>query len=53
VFQRVWEVLAGVDRSKQFAHLSASDRTTVLKILEDTHQDFARWLAHRGTDAAQ
>jgi hypothetical protein len=53
VFQRVWEVLAEVDRSKQFDHLSASDRTAVLKILEDTHEGFARWLAHRGADAAQ
>lgn len=53
VFQRVWKVLAGVDNSKKFDHLSANDRAATLKILEDTHQGFARWLAHRGEDAEQ
>ena len=47
VFRRVWEVLAGNDRSAQFDHLSASDRKQVLEILRDTKADFARWVAAR------
>ena len=53
VFRRVWEVLAGVDRSGQFDHLSASDRTAVLEILRDTKEDFARWVAQRVAQAGQ
>jgi hypothetical protein len=53
VYRRVWEALTGVDHSRKFGHLSASDRTASLKILQDTHEDFARWLAHHGADAAQ
>lgn len=52
VYRRVWEVLTGADRSKKFDHISANDRTAILEILEDTHQDFAGWLAHRGEDSA-
>ncbi len=53
VYRRIWEVLTGVDLSKKFDHLSASDRTAILEILEDTHQDFARWVSDRGEDSAQ
>ena len=45
VFRRVWEVLAGVDRSGQFDHLLAMDRSAILEILRDTKEEFARWLA--------
>ena len=48
VFLRVWEVLAGVDRSGEFDHLSEMDRTGILEILRDTQTDFARWLAESG-----
>ncbi len=44
VFRRVWEVLAGVDRSGQFDHLSVMDRSAILEILRDTKEEFARWL---------
>jgi hypothetical protein len=36
VYLRLWEVLTGKDRSKPFAHLSASDRKAVLEILRQT-----------------
>ena len=44
VFHRVWEVLAGVDRSVRFDHLSVMDRSAILQILRDTKEDFERWL---------
>ena len=36
VLRRMWEVLSGHDQSKQFAHLTASDRRAILEILRDT-----------------
>ena len=36
VFRRMWEVLSGVDRSREFAHLSDEDRTAILEILRET-----------------
>jgi hypothetical protein len=36
VYLRLWEVLSGKDRSKQFTHLSAGDRKAVLEILRQT-----------------
>lgn len=50
VFRRVWEVLAGVDRSGVFEHLSLTDRGAILEILRDTKEDFARWLAQSGAE---
>jgi hypothetical protein len=53
VFRRVWEVLSGVDRSEQFDHLSVNDRTAVLEILQDTKEEFARWVAGRVAEAGR
>lgn len=36
VYLRLWEVLTGKDRSKEFEHLSADDRRAVLDILRET-----------------
>jgi hypothetical protein len=36
VFQRLWEILTGEDRSEQFAHLTPADRQAVLEILRET-----------------
>jgi hypothetical protein len=36
VYARLWEVLSGKDRSKEFAHLSEADRWAVLEILRET-----------------
>jgi hypothetical protein len=36
VFGRLWEILSGKDQSKEFAHLSAADRTAILEILRAT-----------------
>jgi hypothetical protein len=44
VYLRLWEVLTGKDRSKEFAHLSAADRQAVLEILRETKKDLpAYW----------
>lgn len=36
VWQRLWEILSGDDRSEKFAHLSAGDRQAIREILRDT-----------------
>jgi hypothetical protein len=44
VYLRLWEVLTGKDRSREFAHLSAADRQAVLEILRETKKDLpAYW----------
>ena len=53
VFRRVWEVLAGVDRSGRFDHLSVNDRMAILEILRETKEEFARWLAGQGAGAGR
>ena len=42
VYRRLNEVLSGNDKSKDFAHLSAADRTAILEILRATKPDFPR-----------
>ncbi len=36
LYRRLWEILSGQDKSKEFAHLSEKDREAILKILRDT-----------------
>jgi hypothetical protein len=36
VLHRLWEVLSGQDRSREFSHLSDDDRKTILEILRAT-----------------
>jgi len=42
IYRRLREVLTGRDQSKEFSHLSASDRTAILEILTATKPDFPR-----------
>ena len=42
VYRRIREVLRGQDASAEFAHLTASDRSTILEILEATKPDVVR-----------
>jgi hypothetical protein len=42
VYGRFREVLSGRDTSAEFAHLTASDRETILEILEATKPDAVR-----------
>jgi hypothetical protein len=42
VYGRLTEVLTGKDKSKDFAHLSAGDRTAILDIVRDTKTEFTR-----------
>jgi len=39
ILRRLWEVLTGMDESKEFTHLSPSDRKAIFEILLDTKQD--------------
>ncbi len=39
VYLRLWEVLIGKDQSKEFAHLSDSDRQAIREILRETKKD--------------
>src|SRR5262249_20549590 len=44
IYQRLWEVLTGKDRSPVFARLSAADRAAILEILLDTKKSLpAYW----------
>ena len=36
VYQRLWDVLSGKETSKEFAHLSATDRQAIIEILSET-----------------
>jgi len=36
VYKRLWEVLTGKDQSAAFAHLTATDRAAILRILRET-----------------
>jgi hypothetical protein len=42
VYRRLLEVLSGKDQSRDFAHLSTSDRRAILEILRATKPDFPR-----------
>jgi hypothetical protein len=39
VWRRLWEILNASDTSKDFAHLSKSDRQAIVEILRDTHAE--------------
>jgi hypothetical protein len=39
VYQRMWTMLSGQDKSAKSAHLSAADRRAIIEILRDTKQD--------------
>jgi hypothetical protein len=43
-YRRLREILTGADKTIAFSHLSESDRTDILQILEDTKPDFAALL---------
>jgi hypothetical protein len=45
VYRRIREVLTGVDKSEDFANLSAADRDAILGILQETKPDFAAFLS--------
>ena len=47
VYGRLHDVLAGVDQSPEFAHLSSTDRQAIRAILNDTHAEFHAASAER------
>ena len=49
VYERLWAVLDGEDRSAAFSHLTPMDRSAITAILLDTKPEFAAWrAAHAG-----
>ena len=36
IYKRLWEILSGEDKSKDFSNLSHSDRKAIREILDDT-----------------
>jgi hypothetical protein len=49
VYRRLWEVLSGRDEKKEFQHLSAEDRQTIVEILRETKPGLpAYWRAPSG-----
>jgi len=42
---RLWEVLSGKDRSKEFAHLSDDDRRAVREILRETKKGLPEYFS--------
>lgn len=36
IYDRLWNILTGQDKSKAYAHLTAADRQAILEILQDT-----------------
>jgi hypothetical protein len=47
VFSRIADVLTGQDRDPAFNHLSADDRSAILKILAETHPELSAILRER------
>jgi hypothetical protein len=44
VYRRLWDVLSGIDTSKQFANLSGADRQAIVEIVRETKLDLpAYW----------
>jgi len=43
VYQRLYDVLSGKDRSETFAHLSPSDRATILAIVRETKPNLPQY----------
>ena len=54
VYQRLWEVLTGRDKSPAFAHLSAADRQAIFEILVETKRGLPEnWVGGLRSSAAQ
>lgn len=43
IYQRLWEILTGKDRSETFSHLSLDDRRAIFEILRDTNSDLPEY----------
>jgi hypothetical protein len=52
VYQRLWTILSGRDKSSKYAHLSAADRVAIVEILRDTKQELAEGILHSPPDPA-
>jgi hypothetical protein len=53
VWRRLWDVLSGKDRSKEFAHLSAADRQAIVEILRDTKPNLPDYWKPTATSRAR
>ena len=49
VYERLWEILSGEDRSAPYRRLSAADRQAILEILRDTKDDLPGYFRDAGS----
>ena len=49
VYERLWEVLSGEDRSAPYRRLTAADRQAILEILRDTKDDLPAYFRDAGS----
>ncbi|MBC7529670.1 MAG: hypothetical protein H7308_19250 [Chthonomonadaceae bacterium] len=47
VFRKLYRILGGEEKGKEFASLSSEDKKAIYEILKETCPDFALWLAHQ------
>ena len=46
IYQRLYEILSGKDKSAEFARLSADDRKAILEILRDTKKNLPAYYSN-------
>jgi len=39
IYERMWTILSGAERGREYARLSPADRQAIIKILRDTKKD--------------
>src|SRR5688572_6851451 len=49
VYERLWDVLSGEERSARYARLTAADRRAILEILRDTKEDLPEYFRDAGS----
>ena len=47
LYKRMWEILSGEEKGKQYARLTAADRRAVIEILRDTKKDLPAYFRDR------
>jgi hypothetical protein len=45
IYERLWAILSGAERSQDYRHLDAADRRAIVEILLDTKADLPRFFS--------
>ena len=45
IYERLWAILSGVERGREYARLSHADRLAIVEILKETKSDLPRYFA--------